>query len=68
MDVQFLRIYLHSMYCLFDSEESVTCDEWKTFSLTILTRADIDCFSNHFPLKAVHNVPSLRLEIDQVCL
>ncbi|XP_045797037.1 F-box/FBD/LRR-repeat protein At4g26340-like [Trifolium pratense] len=51
---------------LFDSEESLTCDEWKTFCLTNLTRADIDCFRNHFPLKAVHNVVSLRLPIDQV--
>ncbi|GAU25871.1 hypothetical protein TSUD_164120 [Trifolium subterraneum] len=51
---------------LFDSEESLTCDEWKSFSLTNLTKADIDCFSNHFPLKAVHNVASLCLEIDRV--
>jgi hypothetical protein len=53
---------------LFDSEESLTCDEWKSFCLTSLTRADIDCFHYQFPLKAVHNVHSLRLEIDQVCL
>jgi hypothetical protein len=53
---------------LFDSEESLTCDEWKNFCLTNLTRADIDCFHCHFPLKAVHNVHSLRLEIDKVCL
>jgi len=33
-----------------------------------LTRADIDCHHCHFPLKAVHNVSSLRFEIDQVCV
>ncbi|XP_045794310.1 F-box/FBD/LRR-repeat protein At4g00160-like isoform X2 [Trifolium pratense] len=49
----------------FDSEESLTCDEWKSFCLTNLTTADIDCYCNHFPLKAVHNVSSLRLQIDQ---
>jgi hypothetical protein len=59
---------LFTFYVLFDSEESLTCDEWKTFCLANLTRADIDCFSNHFPLKAVRNVPSLRIEIDRVCL
>jgi hypothetical protein len=52
----------------FDFEESLTCDEWKSFCLSNLTTADIDCFRNHFPLKAVHNVSYLRLEIDQVCL
>ncbi|PNX81420.1 F-box/LRR-repeat protein, partial [Trifolium pratense] len=57
---------LFTFNVLFDSEESLTCDEWKTFCLTNLTRADIDCFRNHFPLKAVHNVVSLRLPIDQV--
>jgi hypothetical protein len=52
----------------FDFEESLTCDEWKSFCLSNLTTADIDCFRNHFPLKAVHNVSYLRLQIDQVCL
>jgi hypothetical protein len=59
---------LFTFYVMFDSEESLTCDEWKNFCLTNLTRADIDCFHYHFPLKAVHNVHSLRLEIDKVCL
>ncbi|MCI27370.1 F-box/RNI/FBD-like domain protein, partial [Trifolium medium] len=41
----------------FDSEESLTCDEWKSFCLSNLTTtADIDCFRSHFPLKVVHNV------------
>jgi hypothetical protein len=57
---------LSTFYVLFDSEESLTSDEWKSFCLTNLTTADIDCFHNHFPLKAVHNVHSLRLKIDQV--
>ncbi|MCI06443.1 F-box/RNI/FBD-like domain protein, partial [Trifolium medium] len=46
--------------------ESLTCDEWKSFCLTNLTRAELDCSSFHFPLKAFHNVASLRLKIDQV--
>ncbi|MCH83072.1 F-box/LRR-repeat protein [Trifolium medium] len=50
----------------FDPKESLTCDEWKTFCLTNLTTADIDCFRSPFPLKAVDNVSSLRLEIDKV--
>jgi hypothetical protein len=52
----------------FSFEESLTCDEWNNFCLSNLTTAHIDCFRNHFPLKAVHNVSYLRLEIDQVCL
>ncbi|PNX90549.1 F-box/RNI/FBD-like domain protein, partial [Trifolium pratense] len=47
-------------------QESLTCDEWKTFCLTKLTRAELNCLSYHFPLKAFHNVPSLLLQINQV--
>ncbi|GAU25865.1 hypothetical protein TSUD_164060 [Trifolium subterraneum] len=51
----------------FDSEEeSLTCDEWKSFCLCNLTTADIDCARCYFPLKAIHNVHSLSLEIEQV--
>jgi hypothetical protein len=50
------------------SEESLTCNEWKSFSLSNLTRADIDFFCYCFPLKAVHNVSSLRLKYSQVYL
>ncbi|GAU25872.1 hypothetical protein TSUD_164130 [Trifolium subterraneum] len=57
---------LFTFNVLFDSEESLTSDEWKTFCLTNLIRANIDCFHCHFPLKAVHNVHSLRLQVDQV--
>jgi hypothetical protein len=61
---------LYTFDISFDSEESLTCDEWKSFSLTNLTTANIDCYRScmHFPLKVVHNVSSLRLEIGQVCL
>jgi hypothetical protein len=60
---------LYTFEVLFvDSEESLTCDEWKSFCLTNLTTADVDCFRSPFPLKAVNNVSSLRLDIDQVCL
>ncbi|MCH79619.1 F-box/RNI/FBD-like domain protein [Trifolium medium] len=57
------------------SEESLTCDEWKSFCLINLTKAFIDCydfgfkclqFRCCFPLKAVYNVSSLWLQIDQV--
>ncbi|GAU25869.1 hypothetical protein TSUD_164100 [Trifolium subterraneum] len=54
----------------FASDESLTCDEWKSFCLSNLTKAHIDCFrfdiTCRFPLKAVYNVSSLYLEIDQV--
>jgi hypothetical protein len=59
---------LFTLNVLFDSEESLTCDEWKSFCLSNLIWADIDCFSNHFPLKVVRNVAFLCLQIDQVCL
>ena len=52
----------------FDSEESLTCDEWKSFCLSNLTKADINCSDIYVPLKAVYNVASLRFEINQVCL
>ncbi|MCH87960.1 F-box/LRR-repeat protein [Trifolium medium] len=57
-------LYTYDLY--FDSEESLTCNEWKSFCLSNLTRADIDCFHSHLTLEAVQNVSSLRFEIDQV--
>ncbi|GAU13052.1 hypothetical protein TSUD_173520 [Trifolium subterraneum] len=57
-------LYTYDLY--FDSEESLTCNEWNTFTLSNLTRADIDCFHSHLTLKAVQNVLFLRFEIDQV--
>ncbi|GAU13058.1 hypothetical protein TSUD_173580 [Trifolium subterraneum] len=51
---------LHSFDVMFDSMESLTCNEWKDFLLSNLTRANIDCYENYFPVKAVHNVASLR--------
>ncbi|MCI26486.1 F-box family protein, partial [Trifolium medium] len=51
---------LHSSDVDFDSMESLTCNEWKDFLLSNLTRANIDCHKGYFPVKAVHNVPSLR--------
>jgi hypothetical protein len=59
-------LYTYGLY--YDSEESLTCNEWKSFYLSNLTRADIDCFQSHLTLKAVQNVSYLRFEIDQVCL
>ncbi|KAK2414103.1 FBD-associated F-box protein [Trifolium repens] len=61
---------LYTLELSFGSEESLTCDEWKSFCLSNLTEAVIDCFHFHFrcrfPLKVVYNVSSLCLEIDQV--
>jgi hypothetical protein len=59
--------YLLTSSVSFDSEESLTCGEWMS-SLTNLARADIDCFYDYFPLKAVYNVQSLRFQFHQVCL
>ncbi|XP_058741512.1 F-box/FBD/LRR-repeat protein At5g22660-like [Vicia villosa] len=50
----------------FGSDESLTVNEWKGFCLSNLTRADIHCAYSYFPLKAFHNVHSLRFQIDQV--
>ncbi|CAJ2669803.1 unnamed protein product [Trifolium pratense] len=50
----------------FDSDESFDCSKWMSSLLTNLARAHIDCFSYYFPLKAVHNVQSLRFEFHQV--
>jgi hypothetical protein len=62
---------LYTLELSFGSEESLTCDQWKSFCLSNLTEAVIDCFHFHFhcrfPLKVVYNVSSLCLEIDQVC-
>jgi hypothetical protein len=52
----------------FATKESLTCDEWKSFCLSNLTKADINCGHYYIPLKAVYNVASLRFEINQVCL
>jgi hypothetical protein len=60
---------LFTFNVLFDSEESLTRHEWSSFRLSNLIRAsNIDCFHSYFPLKAIHNVHSLRLQINQVCL
>jgi hypothetical protein len=53
----------------FDSKvDSLTSNEWKNFYIRNLTRVNIDCARCFFPLEAVHNVPSMRLEINEVCL
>jgi hypothetical protein len=49
-------------------DESLTFNKWKGSFLTNLARADIDCCSHYFPLKAVYNVQSLRFIFNQVCL
>ncbi|MCI02754.1 F-box/RNI/FBD-like domain protein, partial [Trifolium medium] len=58
------ELIIYDLY--FNSEESLTCDEWNSFCLSNLTTAVIDCFHRHLTLKAVHNVPSLRFVIDPV--
>ncbi|GAU13057.1 hypothetical protein TSUD_173570 [Trifolium subterraneum] len=52
--------YLYTYHVSFDHEEDFTCNEWKSLLSTNLIRADIDCNSYYFPVKAVHNVQSLR--------
>jgi hypothetical protein len=59
-------IIIYDLY--FKSEESLTCDEWNSFCLSNLKIAQIDCFHRHLTLKAVQNVPSLRFEIEPVCV
>ncbi|GAU25867.1 hypothetical protein TSUD_164080 [Trifolium subterraneum] len=61
---------LFTLVISFESEESLTRDEWKSFSLSNLTKAFLDCFRSkfhcRFQLKPVYNVSSLWLQIDQV--
>lgn len=53
----------------YDSDQSLISEEWKSFCLSKLTKADIDYTCSHFLLKAVQYVRSLRLYIsDEVCL
>jgi hypothetical protein len=59
-------LIIYDLY--FKSEESLTCEEWNSFCLSNLKIAQIDCFHRHLTLKAVQNVPSLRFEIEPVCV
>lgn len=52
----------------FDVKDYLTCNEWKSFCLSNLAKADIDCAHCYFLFEAVRNVPSLRFEINEVCL
>ncbi|GAU38446.1 hypothetical protein TSUD_151690 [Trifolium subterraneum] len=52
--------------CLcFDSEDSLSCNEWKNFSLSNLTKAVVDSSYFKFPMKVLHNVRSLSMCIAQ---
>ncbi|XP_058741517.1 probable FBD-associated F-box protein At1g32375 [Vicia villosa] len=55
---------LLTSYVFFDYDESLNWNECNC--LSNLTRANILCTYSFFPLKAVHNVRSLRFQIDQV--
>ncbi|CAJ2644206.1 unnamed protein product [Trifolium pratense] len=57
---------LLTRYVWFNSEESSTCNEWKSFCLANLITADIDFTECYFPLKVVHNVRSLTFGIHEV--
>ncbi|CAJ2639303.1 unnamed protein product [Trifolium pratense] len=47
---------------LFDDEEdSLSCNEWKNFSLSNLTKANVDSYYFQFPMKVLHNVQSLSM-------
>ncbi|GAU13054.1 hypothetical protein TSUD_173540 [Trifolium subterraneum] len=50
---------------LFDSGGSLTFKDWESFFLCNLSQAYIDSFSY---LKAVHNVQSMCIDINEVCL
>ncbi|XP_058767616.1 FBD-associated F-box protein At5g56370-like [Vicia villosa] len=50
------------------NSQGLTSNEWKSFCLSKLTRADIQCGANkpYFPLKALHNTHSLLLRFLRV--
>jgi hypothetical protein len=45
----------------YDEEDSRSCDKWKNFTLSNLTKADVDSSYFDFPMKALHNVQSLSM-------
>jgi len=50
----------------FESEESLCPSKWKNFSLSKLTKENVDFsyFHFHFPLEALRNVQSLRIDVE----
>jgi hypothetical protein len=44
-----------------DEEDSQSCDKWKNFTLSNLTKADVDSSYFDFPMKALHTVQSLSM-------
>jgi hypothetical protein len=57
---------LHATYLDFHSKESLTYQELESISLNKLTKAALACTFCHFPLKALHNVEQLCIEINKV--
>jgi hypothetical protein len=45
----------------YDEEDSRSCDNWKNFTLSNLTKADADSSYFDFPMKALHNVQFLSM-------
>ncbi|KAK2387729.1 FBD-associated F-box protein [Trifolium repens] len=45
----------------YDEEDSRSCDKWKNFTLSKLTKADVDSSYFDFPMKALHNVQFLSM-------
>jgi hypothetical protein len=50
----------------FHSEDSVSFNKWKNFSLSNLIDANVDSSYFHFPLKTLHNVQSLEISMAKV--
>jgi hypothetical protein len=50
----------------FHSEDSLSCNKWKNFSLSNLIDANVDSSYFHFPLKTLHNVQSLEISMAKV--
>jgi len=57
---------LHTFGIEFLSEDSLTYTECESLSLSKLTKAEMPFTYCHFPLKALHNVEKLHIEINQV--
>ncbi|XP_058785890.1 FBD-associated F-box protein At3g52670-like [Vicia villosa] len=57
---------LQAAHIVFQSDDSLANQELKSLSFSKLIRVDMICCYCHFPLTALYNVESLRIEIDKM--
>jgi hypothetical protein len=57
---------LHTEHLKFSLKDSFTHQEGESLSLSKLTKAEMPYTYCHFPLKALHNVEKLHIELNKV--